>query len=243
MADDVDFEEIEFVIPAYTPETMPLDRLLEYLTQIVALVGEPHDMHLIRIDESSTKPVLRMPIPAANRARELTAAVRAGRGSKRQRVAFDTIRRMVRLDGGKPATLKDRTGILIDFEPENMVPPLSLRQPTTFDGLLLRIGGAGDFSAVLMQDLFGETTAGFTAPKPLAKEMAKLLFEPLRLAGTGNWERSQDGEWTLIKMFVQSFEAINDRALEDLLADLQKTQVLWPENADDLLSSERLIAS
>jgi hypothetical protein len=243
MAKIEEFEELEFIIPAYKPDTMPLDRLLDYLTQIVALVGAPQDMHLVRIDESSTKPVLRMPVPAAIRARELTQNVRVGRGTIKQRDAYGTIRKMVRLDGGRPATLKDRTGVLIDFEPEIIVPVLTLRQATTFDGSLLRVGGAGDFTPILMQSLHGEMASGFMAPKMLAKEMGKFLFDPWRLAGIGNWERSPEGDWMLSKMLIQSFEPMTDCSLADAIGDLQKARVSWPANADDVLKAERLDAS
>ena len=239
MVETEDFEELEFVIPAYRPETMPLDRLLEYLEQIAALVGAPQDMHLVRIEPSSTKPVFKMPVPAAVRAREQTLNVRAGRGTNRQRDAYETVRKMVRLDGGKPATLKDRTGVLIDFQPEVLVPFLNLRQPTTYEGALLRIGGAGEYSAILMQGTDGETAAGFSAPKSLAKAMALLLFEPIRLAGIGNWERSSNGDWKLSKMLVQSFEALHDRPLADVVDDLRRVPVTWPSGADELLEAER----
>ena len=242
MADVEEFEELEFVIPAYRPDTMPLDRLLDYLTQIGALLGASQDMHLVRIDESSTRPVLRMPVPAATRARESIQNVRAGRGTAKQRDAHKTIRKMVRLDGGGPAALKDRTGILIDFEPELCVPVLSLRQPTTFDGSLMRIGGAGDYTPILMQSLHGETASGFLAPRMLAKEMARFLFDPLRLAGIGDWERSAEGEWALTKMVIQSFEPMTDRSLEDAVNDLQRLKISWPANADDDLEAERLDA-
>ena len=59
--------------------------------------------------------------------------------------------------------------------------------------------------------------------------MGKFLFDPLRLAGIGNWERSPEGEWALSKMLIQSFEPMTDRSLEDAVSDLQKARVLWPE--------------
>lgn len=65
-----DFEELEFVIPAYTPETMPFDRLLRYLAEISEVMGVARDMHLIRIEPSSTKPVFKMPTPVAMQARK-----------------------------------------------------------------------------------------------------------------------------------------------------------------------------
>jgi hypothetical protein len=83
-----DFEELEFDIPAYPPETMPLDRLLQYLQQIGDAVGVPEQMHLVRIEPSSTKPVFVMPTPIALQARERAAAVRTGNGTNLQRAAY-----------------------------------------------------------------------------------------------------------------------------------------------------------
>ena len=65
-----DFERFEFVLPGYTPETMPLDRLLEYLGQLAVILGNPSDLHLIKIEKSSTKPVIVMPHHAAAKARK-----------------------------------------------------------------------------------------------------------------------------------------------------------------------------
>lgn len=236
-----DFEELEFVIPAYTPETMPLPRLLEYLTQIAAVVGVADDMHLIRIEKSSTKPVFKMPRETAARARERADAVRLGRGNQAQRTAYERIRQMVRRDGDKPASLSDRSGVILSFFPEE--PPdavvATIRQPTTFDGALTRIGGVGDYSAVQMQDVSGKVYSGFSAPRSLAKAMGGLLFEPLRVTGIGNWERTRAGHWNLSKMLIQSYERMEDSAAEDIILRLHAAKVDWPEDADALLASER----
>lgn len=236
-----DFEELEFVIPAYTPETMPLDRLIEYLQQIADVVGVAGDMHLIRIERSSTKPVFKMPVPMAVRARERAVAVRSGGGTSAQRFAFNRIRQMVEKDGGEPACLKDRTGVILDFPPaiDGIGPILGVRQASTFDGSLLRVGGVGDHTPVLMQDLEGEVVSGFSAPKDLAKAMAKLLFEPIRVTGIGNWERSAAGQWKLTKMLIQTYEPLSDEPLNAVFAKLRAAQVVWPPNADEVLRADR----
>ena len=236
-----DFEELEFVIPAYTPETMPLDRLLQYLQQIGEVVGATSDMHLVRIDASSTKPVFRIPTPVAADARERIAAVRSGNGTRVQRTAFNSIRRMVRRDGGKPASLSDRTGVILDFPPapEEIGAISGVRQASTFDGALIRVGGVGEFTPLQMQSLDGEVFSGFSAPRILAKEMAQRLFEPIRVAGIGNWDRSASGEWKLSKMLVQSYESLDNEALEEVFHRLRTAPVTWPHNADDVLQAER----
>jgi hypothetical protein len=236
-----DFEEIEFVIPAYTPQTMPFDRMLEYLRQIGDVVGAPHDMHLVRIDASSTKPVFSVPIPVAIQARERAAAIRSGSGTVKQRAAYNQIREMVKRDGGGPASLKDRTGIILDFSPasEEVGTLSGVRQASSFDGSLMRVGGVADNVPLLMQDLSGEIFSGFSAPKIIAKAMAPLLFEPLRVTGIGSWERSHGGAWKLSKMLIQSFEPLGDETLADVFQKLRAAPVTWPPDVDDALRAER----
>ena len=222
---------------------MPLDRLLQYLEQIAAVVGPgmPEEMHLIRIDESSTKPIFKMHRQAAQQARERAEAVRTGRGTARQRVGYDNLRRMVRKDGGKPATLTDRTGILLHIPPaaEESEVVASVRQATTFDGALLKVGGVGDYTAIQMQDLGGEVHSGFSAPKAMAKSMGRHLFDPLRVIVIGNWDRHRVGGWKLSRMLIQAYEPLADDSLETVLSKLRSAPVQWPPNADALLDAER----
>ena len=236
----MDYEELEFVIPAYTPETMPLDRLLQYLQQIGEVLGYAHDMHLVRIEPSSTKPVFYVPTPIATQARDRAAEVRLGRGTRAQLAAYGRIRQMVRSDGGKPASLKDRNGVILDFPPvPEIAPIIGVRQPTTFDGMLLRVGGVGEYTPILMQDLTGEVFAGFSAPRQLAKAMAPLIFDPVRVSGIGSWDRSQDGEWKLTKMLIQTYDLLEDDDADEVLRQLRAAQVAWPSDAEQRLRAER----
>ena len=237
-----EYEEIKLVIPVHTPETMPLGRLVEYLQEIAAVMGDvAQDMHLVRLVKSSTKPVFRMAAGPAQRAREQTAAVRTGRGNQQQRNAFNNVRRMVREDGGRPAKLIDRTGVLLNFEPDEALPDVvaAVRQVTSFDGTLRRVGGSGDMIPILMEKLDGEVQSGFSAPRVLAKAMGQLLFDPLRVSGIGNWQRHRDGRWTLSAMLIQAYEPLEDEDLKETFRRLRNAPVKWPANADDVLAAER----
>ncbi len=231
---------MEFVIPAYTPETMPLDRLLEYLEQIGAVVGAPAEMHLVRIEPSSTKPVFRVPVLSATKARDTALAIRRGDGTSKQRGAYEKIRKMVRKDGGESALLNDQRGVVLTFPaaPEEIA-ILGIRQAGHFDGLLNRVGGSGDFSSIQMQELNGDVISGFSASRNLAKEMAPLLYEPLRVHGQAMWDRSAAGRWKLASMHIQSYERLGDESLEDVVKELQAAAVTWPADADERLQRDR----
>jgi hypothetical protein len=148
---------------------------------------------------------------------------------------------MVKMDGGAPASLKDRSGVILDFPPtsEEIGVISGIRQASSFDGSLIRVGGVGDNVPLLMQDLGGEVYSGFSAPKAIAKAMASLLFEPLRVTGLGSWERNSEGAWKLGKMLVQSFEPLGNETLADVFQKLRAAPVTWPAGANDAMQAER----
>ncbi len=238
---DDEYEEMEFIIPAYTPETMPLDRLLQYLKEIGDVVGLAHEMHLVKIEKSSTRPVLRMPIPVARQARERGASVQRGDGTKQQRAAYQRIRQMVDKDSGtKAASLNDKRGVILDFPPLKEDGEVSrLRQATSVDGILMRAGGPRQYGSLLLQDLKGETLSGFLASRTLTKDMAKHLYEPVRVHGSGNWDRTSEGQWKLVNMLVHSFELLEDVSLEEAVRKLQAVDVPWPVDAAEQLKAQR----
>jgi hypothetical protein len=81
--------------------------------------------------------------------------------------------------------------------------------------------------------------SGFTAKRGLAKELARLMWEPVRLSGIGQWCRSEDGIWSLERMQVQSYERLEDEGLGVTLERLRNATVEWPEDAYDKMMADR----
>jgi hypothetical protein len=242
-----DFEELSFVIPGYTPETMPLDRLIEYLQQMAVVLGDPKNLHLIEIRKSSVAPVLHAPKETALEARDRARRVQSGDGTKRQIEAYNRIRRMVRRDasgdeyGGRSAVLRAAERVILEIPPAPDDSGIieGLRQPTTIDGQLIKVGGAGDNAALQLQDLDGRILSGFTASRHLTKELAPLIYEPVRLIGIGQWCRRADGVWQLERMLVQSYERLEDEDATITLERLRDLSVEWPDDAWERLRDER----
>lgn len=241
-----DFQELDFVIPAYSPETMPLDRLLEYLAHLSQVIGDPENLHLVAIGKSSTVPKLRMPIATAVQARERARQVQRGEGTQKQRQSYNRIRRMLRRDtgqawAGRPAVLTlDNTVVLeVPPAPEDLGVVTGVRQQTSIAGSLIKVGGAGEDAALQLQDFSGAILSGFVAKRHLAKELARFIYEPVRLSGIGIWERSADGVWDLDRMQVQSYELLEDDSLEETVAKLRALKIDWPDGAIDLMLQER----
>lgn len=235
-------ERFKFTVPGYTPETMPLDRLMEYLNQLSIVLGSPGDLHLVAIEKSSTRPVLAMRHDVAVRARHHAREVAQGGGSQRRRDAFNTIRRMVSEDGGKPAVLRAPEGQILKFPSVDTGQDQvihAIRQPTSLEGALVRVGGIGENAQLLIQELNGNVIAGCTASRSVAQAMAPLIYRSLRVSGIGTWHRNEEGKWAIVRLHVQSFEPLDESELEDVVAKLQAVNVEWPADSIAQLQAMR----
>ena len=238
-----DLERFKFTVPGYTPETMPLDRLMEYLNHLSIVIGSPGDLHLVAIERSSTRPVLAMRHDVAVKARHHAREVSQGGGSARRREAFDTIRRLVAEDGGKPAVLKEPKGAVIlkfpsvDIGQDQVIH--AIRQPTSLEGALVRIGGVGENAQLLIQEMNGNVIAGCTASRSVAQAMAPLIYRSIRVSGIGTWHRNEDGKWAIVRLHVQSFEPLDESELDDVVAKLRAVNVEWPADSMAQLQAMR----
>lgn len=243
-----DFQELSFVIPGYTPETIPLGRLIEYLQQVAVILGDPESIHLVDIREGSVAPILHAPKSVAVEAKERARRVSRGDGTRKQVGAYNRVRRMLRHDTpsiDQPALLRSDSQVLLEIPaaPEETSVLAGVRQATSIDGQLIRVGGAGEDATLQLQDLQGSIHSRFTAKRSLAKELARLLWEPVRLHGVGLWQRTADGAWLLDRMQVQSFETLEDEDHQTIIARLRGLNVRWPDDVLTRLRDEREAAS
>lgn len=242
-----DFDTFEFVIPGYTPETIPLDRLLEYLQQVSAMLGDSENIHLVDVRKGSVAPVFKAPKAAALKAQERVARIRRGEGTKRQTDAYKRTGQMLRRDNpGKTrseqrAFIRTPKKVILEIEaaPDDSGVLEGVRQFTTIDGELIRIGGAGENPTLQMVDLQGNILSGFTAKRDMVKELAPLIYQAIRLHGIGVWCRSSEGVWSIDRMQVQSYERLEDESLSMVIERLQDIDVSWPDDALTRLANER----
>src|SRR5450755_4721417 len=88
--------EFRFSIDAYTPETMPMARLAEYMKQLAEILGEPGAVHFERLETGSTVLVHKVEREAVPKVRERTAAVQRGDAPRDALRAFHAVNRLLR---------------------------------------------------------------------------------------------------------------------------------------------------
>jgi hypothetical protein len=115
----------------------------------------------------------------------------------------------------------------------------AIKQHGSIDGVINSIGGRDDTVHIRLMDHRGQQISGCYTTRTIAKQLAPLLFEPVRLFGRGKWSRDDDGNWTLEDFRVENFEALNDAPLSDALAALRAVKTEWPDNSIDELGDMR----
>lgn len=221
-------EEFRFKIEAYSPETMPMARLAEYLAHLATILGEEKAVHFVKLEPGSTEVVHRIEREAVPKVRARAASVRRGEGPSDARRAFRRVNRLLREDNGSAVLVESTGAQIINF------PGIKQREETfggvsqrsSVDGKVVRVGGIQKWVPITLQSE-GETIPNCYCSQSLAKELAKKLWEFVRLHGDGKWTRDGEGRWTLNVLNVDSFEPLIDETLTQALERLGAIAPKW----------------
>jgi hypothetical protein len=216
-----------FKIDAYTPRTMPMVRLAEYMSDLGILLGEPEHVHFLRVDEGSTQLVHFIEDEALPKIDERLDCTRRGEGPSDAIAAFERINRRLREDNGTGVLIEDATGAeIIRFPGRENIEPVTFNafnQPGTLDGIVIVVGGKADPVPVHIQSV---EDAGLIyncyGARALAKELAQYIFGPeIRVSGTGRWLRDAEGKWNLERFVIVGFAPLNNQSLTSIIASLR----------------------
>lgn len=211
-------------INAYTPETIPMERLAVYLLELAILLGETKSVHFVELVEGTTQIVHRVEREAVPKVEARLRGVRNRDATQEALRAYDAINGYL-IDDAADAVLKeDREGAeVIDFPgaAELVEPEFGpFNQSGTVDGVVIKVGGKRQRVPVHLETRDG-ADIGCVTTRALAKDLAKHIYgEELRLTGTGRWFRDKYGEWVLKTFAVTSFEQLDTKSLSEIVADL-----------------------
>lgn len=226
------FETYRFKIDAYTPDTLPMSRCAEYLMELATMLGETPNVHFMRLEAGSTVMVHKVDIDAVPKVRERVTALKRGDGTETQVRAYNRINRMLLDDHGTGVLIERRKMEVIRFpgKEEGLFKVTSVQQHGEIDGELIRIGGIKDIVPLTLESEGKEITKCQTK-RTVARELAKHIFQPVRLFGEGRWDRDINGDWSLEHFFVDYFEPLEENALSQTILALRELKGDWNKNA------------
>jgi hypothetical protein len=205
--------EYRFKIDAYTPETIPLIRLTEYLHDVAVLFGNTDSVHFGgKVEKGSTVPVLLVRKEAEVKVRERLQSVKAKDGPEEAMRAQKDINERLRKDDAKGAIVDPVKRRILVFPGRDLNRLLEygpFTQPGMLEGIPIKIGGEGEFVPVHLEDRLGEVRWCW-AKRSLAKEIARHLFTSVvKVEGTERLIRTRDGEWEMKSFRAKGFVVVD----------------------------------
>ncbi|MDQ2843747.1 MAG: hypothetical protein M3Y72_22445 [Acidobacteriota bacterium] len=228
--------EYRFEIDAFSPETIPLVRLSQYLGDLARIMGEHANVHLARIEKGSTVPVIRVDWEAEPKVRERLRAVKFNEGPAESRRAFKEINKRLVEDNANGVLIDPGHTKVLRFpgrDAANQVEFGPVLQTTVFEGIPIRIGGEADPVPVHLED--GDVRHIIYAPRRLAKGIAEHLFTAvIRVEGKSRWIRNRLGDWEMQSFYAQDFNVLREGNLRSNVAALREIDAEWKTLDDPL---------
>jgi hypothetical protein len=231
---------------SYTPATIPMERLAEYMAALARLLGEGTNVHFGGVFEGSVAVRAGVDEPARPKVRSRVHALRAGTAPQDARRAFDDLDEMLRNDNAYGSLVGDVEGVVIPFPGKRRPEPVvfgPFRQDGTLEGQVYRIGGKDESKHVHVRTA-KEDLSVLTATEEVALRLRHHLFGgTLRFHGSGTWYRHGDGRWELKAYRIHDFEPLDDTPLSEVVAQLRAVEGhhlgSMPDPVRQLLSDRR----
>ena len=227
--------ELRFKIDAYSPRTIPMDRLGEYLVALAAMLGERTEVHFEKLEPGSTCIVHRIEKDAAKKVEERIAHVAQGDAEVVHLNAFKDVNELLKADNATgELSFQHGGGKLLKFPGKDMpTPPKQqvVTQAGMIDGVVIKLGGKDKTVPVTVQD--GENSYRCTTTREVARSLGQHIFGgELRFIGTGEWHRPESGDWMLTHFTISEFIELEDSPLVELVEALRRSPGTWGEAGD-----------
>lgn len=206
----------DFRLDGWTPATLPMARLAEYLARLAALFGNRADVYFLKARKGSAIQEIHVRATAALKVQARLKLVGTGEESEDAAKSVQAINAMLREDNTS-ATLKQKAGaVLIRFPgcKTTLAEEAVVHESGELIGMVIRVGGRDETVPLLLQDTDG-TTCHCNTSRAIARELAHHLFGDLvRVQGTGKWRRTPERIWVLDDFKIKSWERLEQTSLE-----------------------------
>lgn len=225
----------DFRIDAWSPMTLPMARLAEYLARLATLFGYSDQVHFLKVRKGSAVPEIHVQETTAPKVHARLKLVGHGNAPEDATRAMQLINSMLREDNAS-ATLGVKGGGKLIYFPGCKTPLADeavVHEAGELIGSVIRVGGRDETVPLLLQDADGATYPCNTS-RTIARELARHLFGDLvRVQGVGKWRRTPERAWELADFKIKSWEQIEQTSLADSVKALRAIDgSLWNEFAD-----------
>jgi hypothetical protein len=227
-----------FSIDVYTPDTIPMARLGEYMTELGKMLGEEESVHFDKVVAGSTVLKHEVEFEAVPKVSANLVALKRGLAGKESARHFQNINRMLRFDNAVATYRQDgKSAVILSFPGRTEIVPEAIvtRQRGAIQGTVTRVGGMDETAHV--QIVSGEQKiGGCITTRAIAQELGKLLYQDVRLHGVGKWVRDESGGWSIEEFRIDSFDPLLNGDIDMALEVLRGIKTNWQDDALEQLN-------
>ena len=214
-------EELQLVIDAFTPETLPMSRLAEYLREFATLLGNEEHVHFSRLKKNSTHLLAFPDFEAIPKVKARIDEVISGTAPKPalaahrrldDLLAADNAIGHIEIGGAKVIEFPGRRRPI-----QEKIGPV--RRAASVEGQVYQIGGKDETINIHLLDKGHDVRAEVSIT--LARKLAPyLLLGRVRLFGEGDWYRI-NSRWERTNFTATDFVPLNSQSLPEALREVQ----------------------
>lgn len=223
--------EYRLVLEGFTPDTIPMARLAEYMQQLAKMLGQEAFVHFQRVENNCTALVSKIDRRDIGKVGARVRAIRSQSAPADAMKAFGTINNMVGEDG-TTAVLRERSATIIRFPGTrpSQIQAFEVPDEGTVIGYLYMLSDArNEFHARIRLESGG--TLMCTVTDEIAKKLREHLFEAVKVSGPGLWTRSPSGDWAPNKLDIKDVVGADSKNLRSIIDELRRLDIEWPEDA------------
>lgn len=234
----MDPTEIVLKLNDFTPGTIPMARLSQYMKEFSALLGHVEHVHFLKVEDGSCALAAYSDSVSEPKIERRLFLIRTGSAPQDARTASRNIDDMLSDDNTSGSITRNGARI-IEFLGRNRPTPEiidSVKQRECIDGELVSIGGKDETVPVHLYDARHEKYFKCNTSKSKARELAPHLFGPeLRVFGESEWKRDKSGLWHMKTLWIDQFVVLKQDSVADAVKRLRAIPGnMWHEIPDPL---------
>lgn len=242
-------DKYRFRIGAYSPKTMPLVRLLKYLAQFEKVLPHPEKVHLVGVEEGSTRPAFYIEPNYESQTVNRLGLIALGHGTADEKRAYAEIQHLAAEDEADGVDFASPNGaVIINFpkklreeEPQQLVVE-GVKQKLTIFATAFKAGRSNPKSQkydAWFVDMKDGATIRAEMSIELGLRLGKKLEEELSVSGDAVWNRDEKGQWKIQCFSITNFEEFQPKSPADTFSDLEAIESAFPEDVQDRLKQHR----
>ncbi len=221
--------EIRWVLEGFEPDTIPMTRLAEYMTELAKLFGEEEHVRFVQIEDNCVAVVSKVLASGSfSRVERGLRGVGEGNAPPAKLTAYRRINEMLDEDHGY-AYAKRGSAILLRFPGVTRTAPevLTIDGVATVTGYLYHWSEDADGWIGLRLRQQSQPYARCYAPKHVGEQLRGFLSSTVRLTGKGKWVRTANGDWSVTDLQVTDGVQLKDVSLREATDALRAIKGRW----------------